>query len=294
MTEAEARIALAAFDRAAIPVVAGEGGLAAAHVPVQLAPDQAHIIGHLARANPIWRAAPCRALLVCTGPKTYVSPGWYATKTETGRTVPTWNYETVHVHGTLGVFDDPVRLRALVASLSDVHEAGRAHPWSIDDAPGDYVEAMLRGFVGFELAIDRVEGKRKLSQDKPEKDRAGVIAALEESADPRDRAVASKMRETKTQSTLRPPHSRTAVVFWMIALASRQRRDARRERQRHEQRHRRTHDQHRRISGRAIWRASHHYRQPGDEQRYRIQPRKRQRPERRRDVDGRREQGRNG
>lgn len=196
MSEADARAALAAFDRAAILTVAGPDGLAAAHVPVQLRGDR--LIGHLARANPIWKAAPCPALVICPGPESYVSPSWYATKAETGRAVPTWNYEALHVQGALSVIEDPVRLRALVAELSDAHEAGRPEPWSIDDAPEDYIAGLLRGFVGFEIAIARIEGKRKLSQDKPEKDRAGVIAALEASADPRDHAVANAMRAAES------------------------------------------------------------------------------------------------
>jgi len=196
MSDAEARAALAAFDRAAILTVAGPSGLDAAHVPVQLRGDR--IIGHLARANPIWRAAPCPALLICPGPETYVSPSWYATKAETGRAVPTWNYEAVHVAGALTAFDEPERLRALVAAQSRAHEAGRPEPWAIEDAPADYIDAMLRGFVGLELTIAQLSGKRKFSQDKPIEDRAGVIDALSASADPRDRSVADAMRALPT------------------------------------------------------------------------------------------------
>jgi transcriptional regulator len=107
--------------------------------------------------------------------------------------VPTWNYEVLHVHGRLTAFEDLDRLRTLVDDLSNTHEAGRPSPWRMADAPADYIETMLRGFVGIEVAIDRIEGKRKLSQDKPNDDKAGVRAALSASDDPRDRAVAAAM-----------------------------------------------------------------------------------------------------
>lgn len=192
LSESEAEAALRSFDRIAILTVHGPDGLAAVHVPILV--DGGRVLLHVARANPIWRAAPCPALLVCPGPDAYVSPGWYETKKRTGRAVPTWNYEAVHVAGALTAFDDPERLRALVAAQSDAHEQGRPEPWAVDDAPPDYIDAMLRGFVGLELTIDKLSGKRKVSQDKPAEDRAGVMAALAGSADGRDRAIAAAMQ----------------------------------------------------------------------------------------------------
>jgi transcriptional regulator len=191
MAPDDALAALAAFDRAAILVVVGADGLDAAQVPFMLNGDR--LVGHLARANPLWRAAPCAALVICPGPEAYVSPSWYETKARTGKAVPTWNYEVLHVHGRLTAFEDLDRLRTLVDDLSNAHEAGRPSPWRMADAPADYIETMLRGFVGIEVAIDRIEGKRKLSQDKPNDDKAGVRAALSASDDPRDRAVAAAM-----------------------------------------------------------------------------------------------------
>lgn len=189
LTPAEAHAALAAFDRAALLVTPD---LQATHLPFFLDGDR--LIGHVARANPHWRSAPCVALVVMAGAEAYVSPNWYPSKQAAGRAVPTWNYETLQVRGRLATFDDPARLEAIVARLSDMHEAKQSRPWTLAEAPRDYVEALLRGIVGVELAIDSVEAKRKLSQDKSEADRAGVIAGLDASADPRDRAVAANMK----------------------------------------------------------------------------------------------------
>jgi transcriptional regulator len=190
----EAQAALAAFDRAAYLVTTGEDGFAASRLPMLVEGGQ--LLGHLARANAQLRHAPGPALAICPGPETYVSPGWYETKKRTGRAVPTWNYETLHVHGQLTVFDDKTRLKALVEQLSQRHEQERPTPWSVDDAPEDYIEALLGAIVGVEITIERIEGKRKISQEKPAEDRAGVLAALDAADDPRDRAIAEAMRRS--------------------------------------------------------------------------------------------------
>ena len=169
---------------AAVPlahlVVAGPDGFESTPLPVIVDghADSTRARGHLARPNPLWRLAPCRALLILPGADVYVSPSWYATKAESGKVVPTWNYEVVHAHGQLEAHDDVVWLDAVVRELTERHEGGRAEPWSVDDAPADFVAAMLRGIVGVELTVDRLEGKRKLSQNRPEADRAGVVAGL--------------------------------------------------------------------------------------------------------------------
>lgn len=196
LDQAEARAALAAFDRAATLVVANGASLEAAHLPLLLRGER--LIGHVARANPIWQAAPGPALVICAGVEAYVSPGWYPSKAEHGRAVPTWNYETIHVHGQITTFDDPIALADIVSALSDRHEDGRSQPWRLTDAPHDYVAHLLKMIVGVEIAIDRIEAKRKLSQDKPAHDREGVQRALSQSADPRDQAVAQAMRATGT------------------------------------------------------------------------------------------------
>jgi transcriptional regulator len=189
LSEAEARAAVAAFDRVALLVTPD---LAATHLPFHLDGDR--LIGHVARANVHWRSAPCDALVVMTGAEAYVSPNWYPSKHATGRAVPTWNYEAVHVRGRLTVFEDAGRLEAVVARLSDRHEAAQAHPWSLADAPRDYIDAMLRAIVGVEIAIASVHARRKLSQNKSAADHAGVVAGLSASEDARDRAVADAMK----------------------------------------------------------------------------------------------------
>lgn len=138
------------------------------------------VSAHLARPNRIWRLAPCRALLVVPVGDAYVSPSWYPTKAETGKVVPTWNYEVVHVHGRLVAHDDPAWIRRQVDELTDRNESARAEPWSVDDAPADFVDGLVRAIVGVELVVERVVAKRKLSQNRPEPDVAGVIHGLRE------------------------------------------------------------------------------------------------------------------
>ena len=140
--------------------------------------------GHLARNNAQWKHdAIGEALAIVRGPDAYISPGWYASKVEHGRVVPTWNYVTAHVHGRLVVHDDPVWTEDLVRRLTAKHEASRDHPWSVDDAPRAFIEGQLRAIVGIELEITRIEAKAKLSQNRPAADIDGVIAGLRERAD---------------------------------------------------------------------------------------------------------------
>ncbi|SBW11235.1 Transcriptional regulator [uncultured Alphaproteobacteria bacterium] len=169
-------------------------GLIGTPLPLLLAADEGPLgtlYGHLARANPQARLAPVgEALAIFAGPEAYVSPAWYPSKAETHKVVPTWNYVAVHVYGALETFTDTDRLRDLLARLTDRHEAGRAEPWSLADAPEDYVAAMLKGIVGVRIPIARLDGKSKMSQNKSAADRSGVAAGLAAAADPRDREVA--------------------------------------------------------------------------------------------------------
>ena len=136
--------------------------------------------GHVARNNRQWKVPPVgEAMAIVRGPDAYISPGWYATKREHGRVVPTWNYITVHAHGRLTIHDDPAWVEVNVRALSDRHEASRDRPWSVDDAPGPYVDGQLKAIVGVELVIDRVESKWKLSQNRSDEDIAGTIEGLE-------------------------------------------------------------------------------------------------------------------
>jgi transcriptional regulator len=154
-------------------------GLIATPLPMLL--DGTSLLGHVARNNPHWQAAVAgESLVIAHGPDAYVSPSWYATKREHGRVVPTWNYVTAHVYGRLVVHDDVGWLRSLVTRLTERHEGVRADPWSIDDAPGAYVDGQLRAIVGMALRIGRIEAKAKLSQNRSAADRAGVVAGLGE------------------------------------------------------------------------------------------------------------------
>ncbi len=173
---------LLAAHGAADLVTATAEGLAATTLPLLFDPaagPHGALLGHLARNNDQWRRPVLgEALAIVRGPDAYVSPTWYASKAEHGRVVPTWNYAVVHAYGELVVHDDPDWTGELVRRLSDKHEQGRAHPWSVDDAPAAYVAGQLRAVVGVELRISRIEAKWKLSQNRPSADVDGVIAGL--------------------------------------------------------------------------------------------------------------------
>lgn len=155
-------------------------GLEANHQPMLLQDgEHGHVLrGHVARANPVWKQGAGPALAIFLGPHAYVSPNWYPSKAETGKAVPTWNYIAVHARGIIRWVQDADWLRAHVGQLSAAHEAGRDVPWMIGDAPESYIDGMLRGIVGFELAIGTLEGKWKLSQNRDEADRAGTREGL--------------------------------------------------------------------------------------------------------------------
>jgi transcriptional regulator len=156
--------------------------------------DGAHsLIGHVSRANPHWKADGQESVAIFAGPHGYISPDLYATKAETGKVVPTWNYEILNVHGRLTTHDDPDWVRKLVTRLTNRHEQGRATPWQVTDAPEKYVASQLRAIVGIELVISRVEGKTKMSQNQPGRNRDSVIAGLKNSASPADRIVAERV-----------------------------------------------------------------------------------------------------
>jgi transcriptional regulator len=153
------------------------------------------VIAHMARANPHWRhiADDAPALLVCGGPQAYISPTWYAAKREHGRVVPTWNYSAVHLTGRARVHDDVEWLRGAVTELVGRHESHRDDPWQVTDAPAQYIEGQLRGIVGIEIRVERVEGKAKLSQNRSEADRRGVIEGLRAEPGIAGHAVADAM-----------------------------------------------------------------------------------------------------
>ena len=180
-------------------VTFGEQGLQASHLPLLLNPDEGPngtLYGHLAKANPQWQDLQnaSAALVIFAGAEAYVSPAFYPAKAEHGKVVPTWNYVAVHAYGHAETFSDGGRLLDIVSTLTDRHEAGRAQPWKVDDAPADYIDGMLKAIVGFALPIQRLEGKRKLSQNRSTADIAGVREGLAASPDAHDQALAHLMR----------------------------------------------------------------------------------------------------
>ena len=162
-------------------------GLDADHVPFHLDRDgspHGRLIAHVARANPLWQEVRSGepVLVIFRAAQAYVSPNWYPSKHEAHRQVPTWNYEVVHVHGTLAIHDDERFVRGVVARLTREHEArtGAARPWKMSDSEPAYVDDMLGKIVGLEIAIARLVGKWKLGQNKDERDRLGAIEGLRE------------------------------------------------------------------------------------------------------------------
>lgn len=177
--EPEIRAMVAAVGAAELITVGADGYPQATLLPVLWRGGV--VLAHMARANPHWRDIPdgARTLLVCAGAQAYVSPSWYPTKRDHGKVVPTWNYTTVHLVGTAKVHDDVEWLRNQVTDLTDRHESTRTDPWHVTDAPARFVESQLRGIVGIEIRIERVDAKAKLSQNRSEADQRGVIAGLQ-------------------------------------------------------------------------------------------------------------------
>jgi transcriptional regulator len=193
---------MAAHPLAAV-VSLGPGGLIASHIPLVLEDDGSEfglLKGHVSRANSQWRdpVPSVDALAIFAGPQHYISPSWYPAKQEHGKVVPTWNYIVVHAYGPLRVVHDSDWLLAHLKSLTNTHESGLPGPWKVTDAPEEYIATMMKGIVGFELPIRRLEGKWKLSQNRSEADREGVRQGLSQLETP----VSSAM-ETLVADTLR-------------------------------------------------------------------------------------------
>ncbi|MDP3652138.1 MAG: FMN-binding negative transcriptional regulator [Rhodoferax sp.] len=164
-------------------IVQHQGELLVNHIPMLLDADcgkHGTLVGHVARANPVWQAlaAGATSVAVFSGPQAYVSPNWYPSKHAHGKAVPTWNYTTVHAHGVPQVMDDPARVLEVVTRLTQAHEAGQALPWQVADAPADYIDKLLRAIVAVEIPVQRWEGRWKVSQNRPAADQQGVAAGL--------------------------------------------------------------------------------------------------------------------
>ena len=168
-------------------VTVTDDGLVATLLPFIYVPEAGEhgaLLGHVARTNDQWKLGSLgEALAIVRGPDAYITPGWYASKAEHGRVVPTWNYVTAHVYGRLTVHDEPEWKEDLVRRLTGKHEGKREHPWSVDDAPRAFIEGQLKAIVGVELMITRIEAKAKLSQNRPAADVDGVITGLRERGD---------------------------------------------------------------------------------------------------------------
>ncbi len=173
----------------------GTAGLVASHIPflVERRDEELHLLGHLARPNPQVEdlGQGGEVLAIFSGPHAYISPSWYAD----GPSVPTWNYVDVHAYGTVRLIEDGDWLRQLLHRLADRHEAGNPVPWRVEDLPEAYIEGMLKGIIGLDIAVTRLEGKFKLSQNRPAADRPRVITALERGGDESSVAVARLMRK---------------------------------------------------------------------------------------------------
>lgn len=172
---------------------AHDGEFRADHVPFLFDPargEHGTLLAHVSRANPVWRH-PGRSLVVFHGPQAYVSPNWYASKQAGGKVVPTWNYAVVHVHGQARAVDDRDVLLPLIERLTATHEQGQAHPWKVSDAPAAYIDQLLRAIVGIEITVERIEGRWKMSQNRSEADRQGVVAGLGQIDSDEARAVAA-------------------------------------------------------------------------------------------------------
>ncbi len=203
-TEARLEVLIAHIERHDFGLLVSNGpaGLVVSHIPFLVerpnGGEGLRLLGHLARANPqvsdlaeSGRAGGGEVLAIFSGPHAYVSPGWYAS----GPAVPTWNYVDVHAYGALRLVEDDAWLRRFLERLSQRHEAGREAPWRMADQPAAYMSGMIRGIIGFEIAVTRLEGKYKLSQNRPAADRPRITAALEARGDPEAVAIARLMRE---------------------------------------------------------------------------------------------------
>ena len=178
----------------------GAGGVMANPIPFIVAKDAAGsdvLRAHLARPNPQWRALAegAEALVVFQGSDHYVTPSWYATKRETGKVVPTWNYVHIQVRGRASVHDDAGFVRTQIEALTEQQEGMRAAPWAVDDAPEPFIAAQMRGIVGIEVAIESIAGKFKLSQNRQMPDREGVVEGLAAEPDADGPAMAAFIRE---------------------------------------------------------------------------------------------------
>lgn len=183
-------------------VVLTDDGIEANHLPLLLRKESSGngvLVGHFARANPMWeKVKPDTGVLVIfNGPDAYISPSWYPTKQEHGKVVPTWNYAVVHARGILRIVEDAQWLDDLLRELTKTHEASLERPWSMDDAPTDYIEKLTKAVVGIEISISQLQGKWKLSQNQPAINRQGVVAALSATSSEQNQVAHLMMQQSQ-------------------------------------------------------------------------------------------------
>ncbi len=198
---AQLQALMQAYPLAALVATHADGSLCADHVPLlyeTVEGGQGVLRGHVARANPLWQQVPEGApvLAIFQGPQAYVSPGWYASKQAHGKVVPTWNYAVVHAEARFRAVDDAVWLRAFLGRLTAQHEARRASPWRVEDAPAEFTGQLLQAIVGIELQVTRLVGKWKVSQNRPADDRQGVVEGLLGEPGSEAHAMAALVRDT--------------------------------------------------------------------------------------------------
>lgn len=200
LTDRDTLFALMASHPLGAWVCHGRAGLVANHLPFLLDRGRGPcgtLIGHVSRANPVWRelgpANPC--VVMFQGPQAYITPGWYPGKAAHGEVVPTWNYVVAHAHGVARAIEDRDWIFDMLRRLTETHEAARTLPWSVSDAPAPFMERMMRAIVGIEIPIDRLEGKRKVSQDEAMPDRLGTVRGLRAQSCETARAMAALVQD---------------------------------------------------------------------------------------------------
>ena len=181
-------------------VCPGRDGLIANHVPFLLDRSRGPcgtLIGHVARANPVWRelGTAASSVVMFQGPQAHITPGWYPGLAEHGQVVPTWNYVVAHAHGVARAIEDADWLLDMLNRLTNVHEARHPVPWSVGDAPRSFIDRLMRAVVGIEIPIDRLEGKLKASQDEARQDRLGTVQGLRAQAGDEARAMADWVQQ---------------------------------------------------------------------------------------------------
>ena len=182
-----------------------DGEIVINHIPFLIHEDRGEfgtLVGHVAKANPIWKNLPTNSnsAVVFHGEQAFITPSWYPSKHKHGKAVPTWNYVVVHAHGIAKAIEDPEWLLEHLNELTDTHESGQKLPWKVSDAPDDFIAQLIGAIVGIEIPIDRITGKWKLGQNRPEPDKLGVIAGLMSSECSESLGLASKLNQ-HVQST---------------------------------------------------------------------------------------------